>query len=176
MKQKDKIIELLDSEEAAFARTLDRGEKLFEEMAADAKANKTTTLKGDVCWKLYDTFGFPVDLTRLMAEEQNLTIDEEALKAAQELAKETSKKRKDAGGKTTIVLDIHTVDQLIKDGLRPTADDAKFGKLPFDIDTEMAVLTECPYSSRTSRYCASGGSENLHTKGARPKHRRLGSR
>ena len=49
--------------------TLDRGEKLFEQYAAAAIANKQTTLNGKDVWRLYDTYGFPVDLTRLMAEE-----------------------------------------------------------------------------------------------------------
>lgn len=78
------IIDTINEEEEQFLKTLTRGRNLL---------NRTITklngkiLPGDVAWRLYDTYGFPVDLTSLMAEEKGLSVDmgtyEEAKKQAQ---------------------------------------------------------------------------------------------
>lgn len=95
-KKELEIKEILDEEEVAFAITLDRGEKQFEKYAAIAAKNGDNKLSGQDVWRLYDTFGFPVDLTKLMAEERSLTIDEAEVAAAQEKAREASKAVKEA--------------------------------------------------------------------------------
>jgi len=69
---KDNVIKLIKAEEESFNRTLDRGIELFENISANTK----TQISGDDVFKLYDTFGFPVDLTNVMAEEKGLMIDE----------------------------------------------------------------------------------------------------
>ena len=83
--------EILNEEELSFAKTLDRGEKLFEQYAiiASRLQNKLYLVKmfGD-----YMTYGFPVDLTRLMAEEAGLKIDEEGFERAKEESREASGK------------------------------------------------------------------------------------
>ncbi|KAF3939932.1 hypothetical protein ABW19_dt0205361 [Dactylella cylindrospora] len=122
----EKIKAELDSEEASFARTLDRGERLFEEYAAVAKAQKRKELHGADVWHLYDTFGFPLDLTRLMAEEFDLKIDEKGLEIAREKAKEISKRRKNVGGEEPLTLDVHALAELSKEKIPTTIDDAKF--------------------------------------------------
>lgn len=71
------VAEVMRSEEESFSRTLDRGIDLFEQISETVKAGGGRRISGDEVFKLYDTFGFPVDLTRLMAEEQGLSIDEE---------------------------------------------------------------------------------------------------
>lgn len=76
VKNKNNIIKIVKAEEESFNRTLDRGIELFEQVANKAKVKNTTQIKGDDVFKLYDTFGFPVDLTSIMAEEKGLTIDE----------------------------------------------------------------------------------------------------
>src|SRR5882762_2791873 len=81
------IREILDEEEESFSRTLDRGERLFDQYATKARQQGATELSGKDVWRLYDTYGFPVDLTRLMAEELALGVNEEQFEQAQLLSK-----------------------------------------------------------------------------------------
>ncbi|MEY2983429.1 MAG: alanyl-tRNA synthetase [Cyanobacteriota bacterium] len=77
----------LHREETAFLKTLERGEKLLAELMADG----TTTLAGEDAFTLYDTYGFPLELTQEIAEEQGISVDlagfETAMKAQQERSK-----------------------------------------------------------------------------------------
>lgn len=76
---------------------------------------------------MYDTYGFPVDLTRLMAEELGFTIDEQEFELAQAHSKEASKALKKAN-KDTVKLDVHDIAALEKNPAVPKTDDkAKFG-------------------------------------------------
>ncbi len=63
------------AEEEGFNRTLDKGIELFEEIAANLKKTGIKVIAGKEAFKLYDTYGFPLDLTELMAEEHGLTVD-----------------------------------------------------------------------------------------------------
>ena len=65
------------SEEHRFALTLSSGIKTFHQYVSETKQKEQTVLKGDGIFKLYDTFGFPLDLSKELAEEENLTVDEE---------------------------------------------------------------------------------------------------
>lgn len=128
VKKQDDIKEILDEEEEAFARTLDRGEAQFEKYAARTDKDGVRKLDGDVVWRLYDTFGFPVDLTKLMAEERGLEIDDKEVAAAQEKAREASKVVKGAT-QTFAKLDVHQIAELDQQlRVRRTDDDAKFAK------------------------------------------------
>lgn len=87
-------------------------------------------LSGKDVWRLYDTFGFPVDLTRLMAEELGLSINDKEFEEAQSWSKEASKASLKKGETTVIKLDVHDIAALEKDGTVPKTDDsAKFGIL-----------------------------------------------
>ena len=66
------VEEVIQREEEAFNRTLDRGIELFCE---ETEANRTAQLSGEFAFKLYDTYGFPLDLTELMARERSLKVD-----------------------------------------------------------------------------------------------------
>lgn len=70
------ILRALRGEEESFAATLDRGIALFEEVVAQTRAQGGAVFPGTQAFKLYDTYGFPIDLTRLMAAEKGLTTDE----------------------------------------------------------------------------------------------------
>lgn len=105
------IKEMLDEEEVAFAVTLDRGEKQFEKYAALAVKSGSNKLSGADVWRLYDTFGFPEDLTKLMAEERGLTIDEAEVEVAREKAREASKAVKEAV-QTFPKLNVHQIAEL----------------------------------------------------------------
>lgn len=77
----------MNEEEAQFLKTLSRGRNLLNRTIAKLESNDI--VPGDVAWRLYDTYGFPIDLTQLMTEEKGLKIDmagyEESKKQAQVL-------------------------------------------------------------------------------------------
>ncbi|GJJ06642.1 hypothetical protein Clacol_000836 [Clathrus columnatus] len=128
-KKGDEIKEILDEEEASFARTLDRGEKLFQEYVSRARGAGTKELHGRDVWRLYDTYGFPVDLTRLMAEEIGFDINDEQFEAAQAHSKEASKARGKKDGKEVVKLDVHDLAVLEKDSSVGKTDDSfKYGR------------------------------------------------
>lgn len=130
LKQKGPVIkELLDEEEVSFSRTLDRGEKLFETYAAKAKEEGRTELNGRDVWRLYDTYGFPVDLTLLMAEENGLSINQKEFEEAQAASKEASKGAAKTGASQSVKLDVHALAELEKMTTVPKTDDlAKYGE------------------------------------------------
>ena len=129
IKQKEsEVKEILDEEEQSFSKTLDRGEKQFESYAQKSTQGGAKKLHGADVWRLYDTFGFPVDLTRLMAEERGLDIDEAEFEDARLKAKEASKGEKKAGA-SQLTLDVHDIGSLQKmEDVPKTNDDAKFGR------------------------------------------------
>jgi len=75
LQRADYVSTVIESEEASFGRTLDRGLEIFTEAAEKAQKTKDKTIAGDDAFQLYDTFGFPVDLTQLMAQERDLKVD-----------------------------------------------------------------------------------------------------
>jgi alanyl-tRNA synthetase len=77
-----KIKSELQREEAHFLKTLERGEKLLTEVITTVKSQQQTVIPGVDAFKLYDTFGFPLELTQEIAEEQGLTVDEAGYKVA----------------------------------------------------------------------------------------------
>lgn len=83
----DKVVE---SEESQFFKTLERGLTLLEESTHNLK--KGATLDGEVAFKLYDTFGFPIDLTRIICEEKGLKVDEPGFEKAMAEQKDQSRK------------------------------------------------------------------------------------
>lgn len=127
-KKESDVREMLDEEEESFSRTLDRGEKMFEQYAQKAKLHDSDRLDGADVWRLYDTFGFPVDLTRLMAEERALAINDKEFEEAQAKAKEASKATKKTVAEL-VKLDVHDLGKLEKmNDVAKTDDDAKFGR------------------------------------------------
>jgi alanyl-tRNA synthetase len=101
--RQDTVRATLEQEEASFNQTLDRGLRRFEDALPDVKDN---TLSGDDAFELYDTYGFPVDLTELLCAERGLKIDS----ARFEKLMEEQRERARAAQKTTVVraLDIST--------------------------------------------------------------------
>ena len=74
--KKDYILKVIAMEEERFDATIDAGLSILNKLVEDAKNNSLTTLNGEDVFKLYDTYGFPIDLTREIAEEAGLAIDE----------------------------------------------------------------------------------------------------
>nr|WP_315819991.1 alanine--tRNA ligase [Paraflavitalea speifideiaquila] len=86
--QVDFVGKVVKEEEEAFLRTLDKGLKKIDELVAQAQ-NKT--INGAAAFELYDTYGFPVDLTRLIASEQQLSVDEAGFEKEMQQQKERSR-------------------------------------------------------------------------------------
>ena len=86
IKNKTKIIDVIKKEEEHFAKTLDRGYKLLNEFIENKK-----NIDGESAFRLYDTFGFPFELTKEIAQENGLKIDEEGFKAAMQEQKDRAK-------------------------------------------------------------------------------------
>lgn len=118
----DRVRDIIADEEESFGKTLDRGIKMFEDIAEGSKS-----ISGEDAFKLYDTYGFPVDLTQIMGEERGLTVDLAGFERAMEEAKERSRQggRKDEGGHR-IELRAEQVAKLGHLNVKPTNDDAKF--------------------------------------------------
>jgi alanyl-tRNA synthetase len=89
--QAEHVALVIKSEEENFGQTLDRGIELFEKVAGEVESAGGRVIPGDEVFKLYDTYGFPVDLTAVMARERGLTIDESAFAAELEQQRERSK-------------------------------------------------------------------------------------
>ncbi len=94
-KRPEHVIELIRDEEASFGKTLTRGIQLFNEAAEYAETHHHSRISGDDAFKLHDTYGFPIDLTELMAEERGMTVDfaeyQRLMEAAREKARSTRK-------------------------------------------------------------------------------------
>jgi len=87
----EKIVEILDAEEELFNRTLDRGLKLFEKEMAKTEGD---VFSGDAAFKLLSTYGFPIDLTDLMAVERGLSVDMERFRVCEKAHKTASEGNK----------------------------------------------------------------------------------
>ena len=92
------ITKVIRTEEENFAKTIDAGMKIYEEMLAGHKAGGETVFSGADAFKLYDTYGFPIDLTIEMAEEEGMTVDEAAFKALMEEQRVRARKAREALG------------------------------------------------------------------------------
>ena len=86
VKNKEKIKDTIKKEEERFGKTLERGYKLLEEFISEKK-----DIDGESAFRLYDTFGFPLELSKEIAEENGLKIDEEGYKKAMQEQKERAK-------------------------------------------------------------------------------------
>jgi len=86
--KRDFLTEVLEREEKRFGETLDQGMKLLDGVIADLDGR---VIPGDLAFKLYDTYGFPVDLTRDIARERELTLDEEGFERAMNAQRERAR-------------------------------------------------------------------------------------
>ena len=91
IKNQANILEVVTEEEEAFSAMLERGIKYFDELEADLKAAGKTDVSGEQAFYLYDTLGFPVDLTELMAQDAGLKLDSVGFLAEMEAQKKRSR-------------------------------------------------------------------------------------
>lgn len=108
--KKDFIFQVLTKEEEQFNKTIDQGLHILGEMEEQMQKAGEKQLSGENAFKLYDTYGFPIDLTREILEEKGYTIDEEGFKSCMEVQR---KKARDARGTTNYMgADATVYDQL----------------------------------------------------------------
>ena len=134
--QQDTILEIIIEEEKAFATMLDRGIKYFTEMEDELKQDGKKEVPGDKAFFLYDTLGFPIDLTEQMAEEAGLVVDVNAFESDLEAQKQRSRdarKAAKAGGAEQFELIAEQTAWLADNGVEATIDDAKY---EWDVDTD----------------------------------------
>lgn len=157
--QVDTVVRALQAEEERFAETLDSGMKIFDDVAAKVSNG---VIPGVDAFRLYDTYGFPLDLTQDIARERDLTVDIDGFNAAMETQRETARAAGKFGGGVTLSADLVATlkptvflgyDRLQADDLRVVAI-LKDGR-PVDAaqaGDEVIVLT-----SQTPFYAESGG-------------------
>ena len=95
--KKDMILKVISEEENKFNKTIDQGLTILEEMEASVKESGKTVLAGEDAFRLYDTYGFPLDLTKEILEEKGFEVDEEGFQACMKKQKEAAR----AARKTT---------------------------------------------------------------------------
>lgn len=117
-----RVVEVIHEEEVSFGKTLDRGMKLFEEAAGRAPAGGRVSAED--AFMLYDTYGFPLDLTVLMAEERGLTVDVAGFERLMGEQRERSRAGAKEGG-DGLTLSAEAIDRLGKLRVKPTNDSDK---------------------------------------------------
>ena len=116
VREREDFIKLeLEREETQFLKTLERGEKLLQEVIDQVKAEGKTLIPGENAFKLYDTYGFPLELTQEIAEEEDLTVDVEGYNKAMQIQIDTSK-----GAHETIDLTVQGSIDKLADRIHPT--------------------------------------------------------
>ena len=91
IREKELIAKVIREEENSFFRTLEQGIKRMDDLIKHSKSKNQTIISGDSVFELYDTYGFPVDLTSLIARENGLSIDEEGFQKELQIQKERSR-------------------------------------------------------------------------------------
>ena len=144
----DKVEQVIRSEEENFGRTLDHGLELFEDIVDRAGAEGRNEIQGEEAFKLYDTYGFPVDLTQLMAEEKDMTVDMAGFEAEMETQRERSIKARSTSGTPSVTADVRVENPTVFHGYDTlTVEDAEV----VTVEGGSVFLTRTPF------YGESGG-------------------
>ena len=132
--KKDFILKVVSEEEDKFNKTIDQGLTILTDMEKRLKAAGSTILSGDDAFKLYDTYGFPLDLTKEILSEKNITVDEDGFKKSMD---EQRKKAHDAR-KTTNYMG---ADATVYDKINPAITSTFVGYDTFQGSSKILVLT-----------------------------------
>ncbi len=98
VEKKAYIKQIIAKEEEAFAKTIDNGSQILDGFIAEVKAENGKILDGEKVFKLHDTYGFPLDLTKEICEEAGLSIDEEKFHECMKIQKQTARDNRKLGG------------------------------------------------------------------------------
>jgi len=165
-KNQNLITSTILAEEESFSAMLERGIKHFSSLESDLKSQSKKTLPGKEAFFLYDTLGFPFDLTQLMALEAGLEVDvksfEEEMDGQKKRSREAQKKAK--LGATGVALELGTEDTglLEKRGVPPTIDDDKYSQE--NVEAQVLAVFEDEgvvgvVLDKTSFYAEAGGQD-----------------
>lgn len=117
--------DVIDEEERQFLRTLERGQRVLGRAVQRLGSGGGKVVPGEVAWRLYDTYGFPPDLTRLMAEERGLGVNETEFEECRRAAQERSRGGQQ-GQDDSRRLDVHAIDDLRARAVAFTDDSPKY--------------------------------------------------
>ena len=132
--KKAMIFKVLTEEENKFNKTIDQGLAILAEMEVEMNNAGTKTLSGENAFKLYDTYGFPLDLTKEILEEKGMDVDEDGFKVAMD---EQKKKARDAR-KTTNYMG---ADVTVYESIDPSITSAFVGYDKLVADSKISVIT-----------------------------------
>ncbi|CAL4949710.1 unnamed protein product [Urochloa decumbens] len=121
-----KIKDIIRDEEESFENTLAKGYEKFKKAAEVVKDNGGTVLGGQDAFVLWDTYGYPIDLTEVMAIDYGLTVDKDGFNASMEEARQKARNARNKAGGNSIVMDANSTAHLRKQGLASTDDSPKF--------------------------------------------------
>ncbi len=110
-KQQQLIEKVIREEELAFLRTLESGIKRLDQIIAESTGNQTTVVSGKQAFELYDTYGFPLDLTELILKEQNMTVNRNEFDAEMNKQRERSKSAAAVDTDDWVITDVNAGEQ-----------------------------------------------------------------
>ncbi|KAK7152060.1 hypothetical protein R3I94_008408 [Phoxinus phoxinus] len=122
-KDPDMVKDVINEEETQFLKTLSRGRRILDRKIQSLGDSKT--IPGDTAWLLYDTYGFPLDLTALIAEERGMGVDRQAFEEEKKAAQLKSQ-GKGSGDEDHIMLDIYAIEELRNKSVAATDDSPKY--------------------------------------------------
>ncbi len=164
------ILKVLSEEEEKFHKTIDQGLSILNEMQEEMQAAGSKVLSGENAFKLYDTYGFPMDLTQEILEEKGFTIDEEGFKACmEEQRKKARSARKETnymGADATVYDEIDTAittkfvgyDRLVHESkITVLTTETELTQALSDGDVGTMIVEETPFYATMGGQCADNG-------------------
>jgi alanyl-tRNA synthetase len=158
IEKKEYVKKIIKAEEESFNATLDRGIELFDDVVKKLSKHKIKLIPGEDVFKLYDTFGFPVDLTNVMAKEKGFTIDDDGFnKLMNEQKSRGREASKDKFTSESVSLndlsgfDLLNSDPTIFTGYDELKTKAKITGIKHDGENTLVILDKSPF------YVESGG-------------------
>ena len=132
--KKEFILKVISKEEEQFNKTIDQGLGILSDMITDMEAKGEKTLNGEDAFRLYDTYGFPLDLTKEILEEKKLDVDEEGFHSCMEVQR---KKARDAREVTNYM----GADVTVYESIDPSVTSTFVGYDNLIYDSDVTVLT-----------------------------------
>ena len=164
--KKDFILNVLTNEESQFNKTIDQGLKILNDMEEEMKAEGKDTLSGSDAFKLYDTYGFPMDLTKEILEEKGYQIDEAGFKAEMDAQRERARTAREVtnymGADATVYDEIDTSITTEFTGYDKLEDTSKVTVLTTEsdiVDSLMEGQSGTIFVENTPFYATMGGQE-----------------
>ncbi len=132
--KRDFILNVIVKEEEQFNKTIDQGLKILSDIVAQMETDHVKTLSGEDAFRLYDTYGFPIDLTKEILEEKGFDVDEEGFRASMQVQRETARA---ARGVTNYM----GADVTVYESIDPSVTSTFVGYDHLKYESEITVLT-----------------------------------